>query len=107
MRDHRLERLRLLTQGIALLGLGGEAACHSQAPEPLHMNAPELVYDAGQPNPPPSASAALPTDANTASAPPTSGSAPIPDPVSKPPVLVPHMNATAPPPKTVNAPPKH
>jgi len=105
MRDHRLERLRLLTQGIALLGLGGEAACHSQAPEPLHMNAPELVYDSGQPSPAPSASAA--SDASAAPAPLATGSAPIPDPVSKPPFLVPHMNATAPLPKTVNAPPKH
>jgi len=106
MRDHRLERLRLLTQGIALLGLGGEAACHSQAPEPIHMNAPEFVYDAGQPGPAPSASAALPPDPSAAPAPLASGSAPIPDPVAKPPFLVPHMNATAPPPKTVNAPPK-
>ena len=106
MREHRLERLRLLTQGIALLGLGGEAACHNQAPEPLHMNAPEFVYDAGQPNAAPSASPTPPADAGAAQAPLAPGSAPIPDPVTKPPFLVPHMNVTAPPPKTVNAPPK-
>jgi hypothetical protein len=40
MRAHRLRRLRLLTQGVALLGLGGaEAACHDP-PDTIHINAP-------------------------------------------------------------------
>jgi len=67
MRPHRLQRLKLLTQGAALLGLGSVEACQQR--EPVHINAPFSVSDAG-------------TDAaSTTAAPP----APPPDP--------PHINA--------------
>lgn len=67
MRSHRLNRLALLTQGVALIGLGaGNAACSKepvndpisvnsppQTPEPpawdaaaIHINAPPIPRDA-------------------------------------------------------------
>jgi hypothetical protein len=128
MRAHRLQRLKLLTQGAALLGLGvTEAACHDPR-EGAHINAPYIEPDAGAPSTAPPQAPVQPTqmnapfvvyDAGNAPAPSASGSATGP---SKPPALVatgptpsaapatkplmPHMNATATPPKHVNSPPK-
>ena len=118
MRAHRLKRLQLLTQGVALLGLGGvEAACHNEPPDTVHINAPYTPPDAGaQAEPtvePPHVNAPyIAPDASAATAPTasaqlaTSATASA-APSGAPPFIVPHMNATAtPPPKTVNAPPK-
>jgi hypothetical protein len=82
MRSHRLSRLTLLTQGIALIGFGmSELACakdqpnvNGPNPEPLHINAP--------PTPTASDSAVVPTPDN-----------------------MPHMNATATPPASASAAP--
>lgn len=53
MRPHRLSRLTLLTQGIALVGFGvNETACHKDVtyvngPDPdIHINAPPAPMDA-------------------------------------------------------------
>src|ERR1700733_9649380 len=107
MRAHRLQRLKLLTQGVALLGIGGQAGCHDQPPDTVHINAPFVVYDAGAPSsePPHINAPMVPADAGSAvpsaSASASASGAPSAVPASKPPFLVPHMNATATPPKTV------
>ena len=119
MRAHRLRRLQLLTQGVALLGMGvAETACQSP-PDSIHINAPYVPPDAGQPpvEPPHLNAPYVAPDAGAAPAPNTSAEAkpplqlatsatPSAAPSSKPPFVVPHMNATASPPKTVNAPPQ-
>jgi hypothetical protein len=66
MRSHRLNRLTLLTQGIALVGFGmSELACGNKptvngpAPEEPHINAPptpEPAHVNAMPTPGPSAS---------------------------------------------------
>ena len=125
MRAHRLQRLKLLTQGAALLGLGAtEAACHDpregahiNAPyvqpdagpparpvEPAQMNAPFIVYDAG--TAPAPASSGSGTGTTKPSALVATDATPSAAPSAKPPGMVLHMNATATPPKHVNSPPK-
>jgi hypothetical protein len=83
MKNHRLSRLTLLTQGIALIGFGmSELACAKEQPningpkpdDQLHINAP--------PQPTASDSAVVPTGDN-----------------------MPHMNATATPPSSASAAP--
>ncbi len=51
MRSHRLNRLALLTQGVALIGLGAADMACSKEPvsEPIHINSPP------QPDPVPDA----------------------------------------------------
>ena len=82
MRSHRLNRLTLLTQGIALIGFGmSELACgekptmNGPAPESPHVNAPP------SPEPP---------HVNAPPSPGPSGSASATPPSPKPP---PHTNA--------------
>ena len=109
MRAHRLERLKLLTQGVALLGMGGQAACHDQPAETVHINAPFIVYDAGSaPHDPPVMNAPERVQVDAGAAPVASGAsiAASPDTVpSSPPAS--SVKAIAAPPKTINAPPKH
>ncbi len=83
MRHHRLSRLTLLTQGLALIGLGvGESACHKEpmvnGPAPdtdLHINAPPMM-DASAPATDPGATAdaavtlPIPSNRPTMNAPP-------------------------------------
>jgi hypothetical protein len=109
MRAHRLQRLKLLTQGVALLGIGGQPGCHDQPPDTVHINAPFVVYDAGATSAEPvhvNAPPMVPPDAGSAAPTASNSGAPDPAPSVKPPFLVPHMNATATPPKHVNGPPK-
>jgi hypothetical protein len=84
MRPHRLSRLTLLTQGLALIGIGaGESACHKEpmvnGPDPdLHINAPPTPMDAA-PDPTPNAADAgvtLPINSNR----PTMNAPPMPPP---------------------------
>lgn len=117
MRPHRLQRLKLLTQGAALLGLGSVEACQqTQPPEPIHINSPYMVEDsgaavadAGAATPPPAPPEAphmnapyTPPDAG-ANKTGTAGAAAIAtsEPSAKPPKLI--INA---PPKHINAPNK-
>ncbi len=107
MRLHRLQRLKLLTQGAALLGLGSIEAC--QQPEPIHMNAPYSVSDGGTtptataeppapPEPPHMNAPYVPPDAGATNAKPTPTAAiATSEPSAKPqrPKLI------------INAPPKH
>ena len=53
MRSHRLNRLALLTQGVALVGLGAaDIACSKEpVPEQLHINSPPSPTDAAAPTP--------------------------------------------------------
>ena len=100
MRSHRLSRLTLLTQGIALIGFGmSELACAKEqptvngpSPEPHHINAP--------PDPPASASAVppgseLPHMNATATPPPSGSAAPSSSTTTTPPPVkpMPHTNA--------------
>lgn len=80
MRPHRLGRLTLLTQGLALVGLGAFApACQKEpsmvnGPDPnLHINAPPTPMDAAaDPEPSRDAAVTLPIPSNrpTMNAPP-------------------------------------
>lgn len=87
MRSHRLSRLALLTQGVALVGLGlSELACSKDPPpvtsgsEPPHMNAPPE-------SPPP------PKHVNAPETPPPDASTPLPPSPATPH----HVNAPKPP----------
>ncbi len=110
VRPHRLQRLKLLTQGAALLGLGSVEACQQQG-EPPHINSPYIAPDAGPdgaaaatPAPPPPVepphinSPYVPPDAGAS----TSGAAPTAAIATSEPSAKPER-----PKLIINAPPKH
>jgi hypothetical protein len=72
MRDHRLNRLALLTQGVALVGLGiSQLGCGKDAAPPNelpHINAPPqpVSTDAAPPVAPPTPSASAASSAGNA-----------------------------------------
>jgi hypothetical protein len=113
MRPHRLGKLTLLTQGIALVGFSaGEAACHHEAnlngpyngpDNSVHINAPPVQDEDGAVAAPDvvpvqqadAATTAMPSNRPTMNAPPT-----------PPPPVPTHTNAMPAPTMNVNAPPK-
>lgn len=112
MRKHRLERLRRLTQGAALVGFAagaGGAACTKDPPphEPVHVNSPPSPDPSGQPSATASqtstAVASAPASAS-ASASEVPGPGPIGPIVNSPPLTPPKTNSPSPkppkPPKT-------
>jgi hypothetical protein len=100
MRNHRLHRLALLTQGVALVGLGmSQLACGKDgAPpgEPIHVNSPA-------PTPPTPPTPPAPVAEPKAPEPIPSATAQAVAPTA-PPTTMPHMNA--PPKKPPPAPTK-
>jgi hypothetical protein len=104
---HRLTRLALLTQGVALVGAGAAgAACGKESGltgrdhEPLHINA-TMDPDASVP-PPDAAREALSAHPDGAAGDAAAGAA---DAAAKHVANRPRMNATAPPPPAPPAPP--
>lgn len=100
MRRHRLHRLTLLTQGVALVGLGlAEGACHKDPP-PLQPDEPHI-------NAPPDPTVSAPTPPPSV---PVHVNAPAPTtPPSAAPLAsgAPSAAATGPkPPKHTNSPPQ-
>lgn len=76
MRNHRLGRLALLTQGVALVGLGmTQLACGKDASppvEPVHVNSPPLPEADASTAPTPITSVVAPPEApRTTNSPPT------------------------------------
>jgi hypothetical protein len=122
MRSHRLDRLALLTQGIALIGFGlADVACGKDgapASDPPHLNAPPAPASAtpsapaapvepphvnAPPAPAPSASSSATPSASSATPSASSSAAPSPKasassnivmtPAPKPPQPPPHLDA--------------